>query len=157
PLIGESPRTYQKMSLVPVKPAASARTGAPCTKTRMAPEVPTPIPTSALPEMIGCSVSPAPWVPKVSSTSPCFWKMPACIPSVGTWFSQLLIWPIATFSLSCACTAADGAKAARVATMIAKHLGDLIMLFPPTLSLVEGARDTQVHCVLIGKDPLESD
>jgi hypothetical protein len=30
------------------------------------------------------------------------------------------------------------------------------MLFPPT-SLVEGAQETQAHCVLTGKDPLEPD
>jgi hypothetical protein len=41
--------------------------------------------------------------------------------------------------------------------MLAKHLGGLTMLFPPTLSLVEGARETQAHCVLIGKDPVEPD
>ena len=132
-LIGESARTYQKRSLVPVKPAASARTGAPCTNTRMAPEVPTPMPMSALPEMIGCSVSPAPWVPRVSSSSPCFLKMPACTPSVGTWFSQLLIWPITTLSLSCASAPAADARAASAAMMSAGNL-DGVMLCPPTLA-----------------------
>src|SRR6266700_4804365 len=47
-------------------------------------------------------VSPAPAVPKLSSTSPCFLKMPASWPSVGIWFSQLLICPIATLSWSSA-------------------------------------------------------
>jgi hypothetical protein len=59
------------------------------------------MPISALPEMIGCKVSPAPAVPNVSSTRPCFLKIPTSWPSVGAWFSQLLIWPIATFRGSC--------------------------------------------------------
>src|SRR6185436_20580662 len=41
-------------------------------------------------------------VPKFSSTMPCFWKMPACMPSVGIWFAQASICPIATLSRSCA-------------------------------------------------------
>ena len=44
-------------------------------------------------------VSPAPCVPTFSSTRPCFLKMPASWPSVGAWFSQLLICPIATLSV----------------------------------------------------------
>ena len=78
------------------------RTGAPVENARIAPATPTPMPISALPEMIGWSVSPAPAVPKVSSTRPCFLKMPATCPSVGGWFSQLLIWPIATLIVSSA-------------------------------------------------------
>src|SRR5215831_12219323 len=31
---------------------------------------------------------------------PCFWKMPAFMPSVGAWFAQASIWPIATFRVS---------------------------------------------------------
>src|SRR5262245_37543304 len=31
---------------------------------------------------------------------PCFWKMPAFMPSVGAWFAQASIWPIATFTVS---------------------------------------------------------
>jgi hypothetical protein len=87
-----------------VKAGARIRIGAPVEYARMAPATPTPIPMSALPEMIGCSVSPAPAVPKVSSTRPFFLKMPASWPSVGAWFSQLLIWPIATFKVSWALT-----------------------------------------------------
>src|SRR5262249_59356549 len=34
----------------------------------------------------------------VSSTRLCRLKMPASWPSVGAWFSQLLIWPMATLS-----------------------------------------------------------
>ena len=66
----------------------------------MAPAVPMPIPMSAEPEITACSVSPAPWVPKVSSAMPCLWKMPAFMPSVGAWFAQASIWPIATFTVS---------------------------------------------------------
>jgi hypothetical protein len=39
-------------------------------------------------------------VPKVSNTMPCFWKMPAFMPSVGAWFAQASIWPIATLTVS---------------------------------------------------------
>ena len=55
---------------------------------------------SALPEITAWIVSPAPWVPKFSSTSLRFLKMPASWPSVGAWFSQLLIWPITSLSVS---------------------------------------------------------
>ena len=53
-----------------MKAGARMRIGAPVENARMAPATPTPMPISALPEMIGCSVSPAPAVPKVSSTRP---------------------------------------------------------------------------------------
>src|SRR5215470_13388136 len=92
------------MSPVPVNIGATMRTGAPRAKARITPATPTPAPMSALPEMTGCIVSPAPAVPKVSSTRPCFLKMPASWPSVGAWFSQLLICPIATFRVSSART-----------------------------------------------------
>ena len=85
---------------MPVNAGARMRTGAPVANARMTPATPTPMPMSALPEIIGCKVSPAPAVPKVSSTRPLLLKMPASWPSVGGWFSQLLIWPIATFSVS---------------------------------------------------------
>ena len=78
------------------------RTGAPLENTRMTPATPTPMPISALPAMIGCMVSPAPAVPKLSRVRPYFLKMPASWPSVGIWFSQLLICPIATLSWSSA-------------------------------------------------------
>src|SRR5262245_44858878 len=68
----------------------------------MAPGVPTPTPISALPEITACKVSPAPCVPKLSRTMPCFWKIPAFMPSVGTWLDQASIWPTATLSVSCA-------------------------------------------------------
>src|SRR5262249_59601325 len=58
----------------------------------------------AEPEITAWMVSPAPWVPKVSSAMPCFWKMPAFTPSVGIWFAQASIWPIATFTTSAART-----------------------------------------------------
>ena len=109
-LIGESAFTYQYRSPVPVKPGSSARTGAPFAKARIAPAAPTPTPRSALPAITGCSVSPAPCVPNASSVSPSFLKMPTWLPSVGGWFSQLLIWPIATLSVSSA-NAGDAASA----------------------------------------------
>src|SRR6266540_3691585 len=76
------------------------RTGAPLANARMTPGTPTPAPRSALPAITGCRVSPAPWVPTFSSTRLSRLKMPASWPSVGAWFSQLLIWPIATLSWS---------------------------------------------------------
>src|SRR5262249_54028094 len=48
--------------------------------------------------------SPAPEVPKFSSARLCCLKN--CSPSVGAWFSQLLIWPTATLNWSCACAVA---------------------------------------------------
>ena len=78
------------------------RTGAPLEKARIAPAAPTPAPMSAEPEITAWMVSPAPCVPTFSSTRPCFLKMPASWPSVGAWFSQLLIWPIASLSVSSA-------------------------------------------------------
>ncbi len=45
---------------------------------------------------------PAPCVPKFSSSMPCFWKIPAFMPSVGVILAHASIWPIATFSLSAA-------------------------------------------------------
>ena len=93
-----------------MKAGARMRTGAPPANARIAPATPTPMPMSALPEMIGCNVSPAPAVPKVSRVRPYFLKMPASWPSVGAWFSQLLIWPIATFTVSSAWSG-DGARA----------------------------------------------
>src|SRR6185503_11152249 len=71
----------------------------------MTPPAPTPAPRSALPEITAWSVSPAPCVPTASILSPCFLKMPASCPSVGAWFSQLLIWPIAILRVSSACAA----------------------------------------------------
>ena len=56
-------------------------------------------------------VSPAPCVPNASIIRLCFLKMPASSPSVGAWFSQLLIWPIAIFSVSCADAARRQARA----------------------------------------------
>jgi hypothetical protein len=55
---------------------------------------------SALPEITACSVSPAPLVPKFSSTMPCFLKM--SVPSNVIWFSQVVSWPTAIFSVSSA-------------------------------------------------------
>ena len=52
--------------------------------------------------MTAWMVSPAPCVPTVSIMRLCFLKMPASWPSVGAWFSQLLIWPIAILSVSSA-------------------------------------------------------
>ena len=91
------------------------RTGAPFEKARNAPPTPTPPPISAEPEITACTVSPAPAVPKFSSARLYFLKMPASWPSVGGWFSQLLIWPMAILSVSCAsagCTSASGASSA---------------------------------------------
>ncbi len=90
-LSGESAFTYQNRSPVPVKAGSRMRTGAPRAKARMTPATPTPAPRSALPAITGCMVSPAPWVPTLSSTRLCFLKMPTSWPSVGAWFSQLLI------------------------------------------------------------------
>src|SRR5580692_6528185 len=90
----------------------------------MTPATPTPMPISALPEMIGCMVSPAPAVPKFSRVSPCFLKMPASWPSVGIWFSQLLIWPMATLNPSSAraadATPVSGATIAKAQTQTAR-------------------------------------
>jgi hypothetical protein len=94
----ESDRTYQNRSPVPVNMGARIRTGAPLENARMMPAAPTPAPISALPEITAWMVSPAPCDPIFSSTKPCFLKMPASWPSVGAWFSQLLICPIASLS-----------------------------------------------------------
>ncbi len=80
----------------------------------MTPATPTPAPMSALPEMTACTVSPAPAVPKLSSMRPCFLKMPASWPSVGAWFSQLLICPIASLNVSSAAAGSDNSATAAV-------------------------------------------
>jgi len=95
---GDSALTYQYRSPVPLNAGSRMRSGAPLANARMTPATPTPAPRSALPAMTGCMVSPAPWVPTLSSTRLCRLKMPASWPSVGGWFSQLLIWPTATLS-----------------------------------------------------------
>src|SRR6185312_3165181 len=118
-LIGESDLTYQYRSPVPVNIGARMRTGAPFAKARMTPAAPTPAPMSAEPEMTAWIVSPAPLVPTFSRTMPCFLKIPASWPSVGAWFSQLLIWPMATLSWSSAaagCDSADTSGSARPST-----------------------------------------
>src|SRR5262245_44322771 len=97
-LSGDSVFTYQNRSPVPVNAGSRMRSGAPRANARMTPATPTPAPRSALPAMTGCMVSPAPCVPTFSSARLCRLKMPASWPSVGAWFSQLLIWPIATLS-----------------------------------------------------------
>ena len=48
------------------------------------------------------TVSPAPAVPKISSSMPCFLKMPAFWPSAGTAPLQISSCPTATLNLSCA-------------------------------------------------------
>ena len=83
---------------MPVNIGARMRTGAPFEKARITPAAPTPAPISAEPEMTAWMVSPAPRVPTAFMTRPCFLKMPASWPSVGAWFSQLLICPIAIVS-----------------------------------------------------------
>src|SRR5262245_10703683 len=120
------------------------RTGAPFEKARMAPGVPTPTPISALPEITACRVSPAPCVPKLSRTMPCFWKIPAFMPSVGTWLDQASIWPTATLSASCAPAGAvrphTTERTAKRTNMEPRRDFDLwpcmVLLLPPaTLSL----------------------
>ncbi len=61
-LIGDSVRTYQNRSLVPVVLLAITRTGAPLAKADITAEVPILIPTSAEPEITTCMVSPVPCV-----------------------------------------------------------------------------------------------
>ena len=90
------------------------RTGAPRANARMAPAVPMPMPISAEPEITAWMVSPAPWVPKLSSARPCLAKMPAFMPSVGAWLAQASIWPIAILMVSAA--RAAGIVAAIAAT-----------------------------------------
>ena len=82
-----------KRSPVPVNAGSRMRTGAPRWNARIAPATPTPPPRSAEPEITAWMVSPAPCVPNASIFRLCFLKMPASSPSVGAWFSQLLIWP----------------------------------------------------------------
>src|SRR6185312_3918669 len=109
----ESAFTYQNRSPVPVKAGARMRTGAPLEYARNTPAAPTPPPMSAEPEITAWMVSPAPCVPTVSSTRLYFLKMPASWPSVGAWFSQLLICPIAILSWSSAkAVRADSTKGA---------------------------------------------
>ena len=68
----------------------------------MMPAAPTPAPISAEPVITAWMVSPAPCEPVFSRMRPCFLKIPASWPSVGAWFSQLLIWPITSLSVSSA-------------------------------------------------------
>ena len=58
------------------------RTGAPLANAPITPVVPTPTPMSTLPEITACCVSPPPCVQRISSSSPCFLKMPASLASV---------------------------------------------------------------------------
>src|SRR5215831_3753431 len=102
------------------------RTGAPFEKARITPAAPTPAPISALPEITAWIVSPAPCVPVFSSTRPCFLKMPASCPSVGAWFSQLLICPMTTLSVS----SADAAPAPSMRGMATAAMPTMfLMLF----------------------------
>src|SRR6185437_2832139 len=142
-LILESDLTYQYRSPVPVNAGARILTGAPLEKARMTPAAPTPAPMSALPEITAWMVSPAPCVPTFSSTSPCFLKMPASWPSVGAWFSQLLICPITNLSWSSA-AAGPAAKTsgATKPNATAKYLKRLMMILP--CDLVYSARHPTV-------------
>ena len=61
----------------PVVSAPMIRTGAPFEYAESTPMIPGATPMSTLPEMTACCVSPPPCVHRISSTSPCFLKMPA--------------------------------------------------------------------------------
>src|SRR6185295_14031694 len=120
----------------------------------MAPDVPMPTPMSAEPEITACSVSPAPCVPKFSSSMPCFWKIPACIPSVGIWFAQASICPIATLILSCAdadvAASASGianasARRIMIVSSLRRNLQELGQLFLAQRRIEELERDRILH------------
>ncbi len=72
-------------------------------------------------------VSPAPAVPTLSSTRPCFLKIPASCPSVGAWFSQLLIWPIATFRSSSALAWGAASATAAISGNALAHVVSMLM------------------------------
>src|SRR6266446_1828567 len=103
--MGESAFTYQVRSFAPVCVAAITRIGAPLTKAPNVLNVPIPVPISALPEITACWVSPAPWLYKISSTSPCFLKKLAFCPSSEKEFSHVPASPPAMRNLSCATAA----------------------------------------------------
>ena len=115
---------------MPVKAGSRRRTGAPLENARIAPATPTPAPRSALPEITAWMVSPAPCVPTASMTRLCFLKMPASWPSVGAWFSQLLIWPIAIFSVSCACAGTLATITANAAAHPSFLIASSLSFFP---------------------------
>ena len=74
-------------------------------------------PMSTLPEITACCVSPPPCVHSISSTRPCFLKMPARWPTSEIDVSQLPRWPAAIFSVSCACAATAANAASSDAAM----------------------------------------
>src|SRR6185503_13491408 len=114
------------------------RTGAPLENARMTPAAPTPPPMSAEPEITAWMVSPAPCVPTLSSFKLYFLKMPASWPSVGGWFSQLLIWPIASLSVSSAKAEPDlsangAARPSATACLLVMRMDD-----PPSVLFFDG-------------------
>ena len=111
-LIGELAGTYQKRSDAPVVSALMMRSGAPFEYKERAPMMPPATPRSTLPETTACCVSPAPCVHRISSTRPCFLKMPARWPTSEIDVSQLPRWPAAILSVSWA-NAASCASANR--------------------------------------------
>src|SRR5262245_2588395 len=128
--MGESAFMYQVRSFAPVCVAAITRIGAPLAKAPNVLNVPTPVPISALPEITACWVSPAPWVQKISSTSPCFLKKPAFCPSSEKEFSHVPASPPAMRNLSCA-TAAQFRATRSASGGIANLRLSLIILRPP--------------------------
>ncbi len=99
----------------------------------MAPAAPTPAPISAEPEITAWMVSPAPCEPVFSSTSPCFLKMPASWPSVGAWFSQLLIWPITSLSVSSAEAGVPASASGTTSPSAAATVLKLFIRCPPLI------------------------
>src|SRR6185503_4783719 len=114
------------------------RTGAPLENARMTPAAPTPPPMSAEPEITAWMVSPAPCVPTLSSFKLYFLKMPASWPSVGGWFSQLLIWPMASLSVSSAKAEPDlsangAARPSATACLLVRRMDN-----PPSVLFFDG-------------------
>src|SRR5664280_1599344 len=148
----ESDRTYQNRSPVPVNMGARMRTGAPLAKARMMPAAPTPAPISAEPVITAWMVSPAPCEPVFSRIKPCFLKMPASWPSVGAWFSQLLIWPITSLSVSsaqaCVPASARGTMSPSAATMF---LNFCMRCSPSLIFSIVGIRPFNTECRPRGK------
>src|SRR3954447_11004585 len=110
------------------------RIGAPLAKAPSAPNVPMPIPISALPEITACWVSPVPWVQTASIATPCLAKMPAPSPNWTGDESQLPHWPTATFSTS----AADAVDppAATAASITATQAPNRILMATSPLDLL---------------------
>src|SRR5215831_19134741 len=116
-LMGEFVGTYQYRSAAPVVSAPMMRTGAPFEKADRTPMIPGATPMSTLPEITACCVSPPPCVQRISSSRPCFLKMPPRWPTSAMVVSQLPRCPAATLSLSCACALCSAMPIAAAASV----------------------------------------